>query len=133
MVKKRKEHIMEIQVINFSKYQSGKLKGFFDMQYGVLIITGCMYFINGEKRWFAFPQKHIEDKDGQSAYQEIIQFTTAAFRYLRKEVLRQIDALSQQPEKNKRPSSKSHQKCHRTPEGEDLSQYYSLEGEDIPF
>jgi hypothetical protein len=133
VVGKRKEIIMDVHVLNFKEYKSGQLKGFFDLQCGIITIAGCMYFTNGEKRWFAFPQKPYEDKDGQRAYQEIIQTTNAIYGHLRAEVMRQIDALNGKPEKNKCPSSKSYQESHRTPEGEDLSQHYSSKDEDIPF
>lgn len=124
---------MDIHVMNFKEYQSGQLKGFFDVQYGALTIIGCMYFTNGAKRWFAFPQKPIEDKDGQRAYQEIIQSSSAVYGHLRSEIMRQIDALRVKPEKNEPPQSKVNHESHRTPEGENLNQYYSSEDEDIPF
>ena len=124
---------MIIELVNFKPYQRGALKGFFDLQIGILTISGCSYFEKEGKRWFTFPNKPYEDKNGQTAYQEIIQTTNAIYGHLRTEVMRQIDAFNGKPEKNKRPSSKSYQEGYRTSEGEELSQYYSSGDEDIPF
>jgi hypothetical protein len=124
---------MIIELINFKPYQRGALKGFFDLHIDILTISGCSYFEKDGKRWFTFPNKPYEDKNGQTAYQEIIQTTNAIYGHLRAEVMRQIDALNGNPEKSRHQSSKSYQKDHRTPEGEDLSQHYSSKDEDIPF
>ena len=90
---------MIIELINFKPYQRGALKGFFDLHIDILTISGCSYFEKDGKRWFTFPNKPYEDKNGQTAYQEIIQTTNAIYGHLRAEVMRQIDALNGKPEK----------------------------------
>ena len=118
-----------ISVLNYKKFERGSLLGFFDLRYHGLTIKSCRLMESNNGLWFSFPQVRAEE-DGETKYFDQMFLTSLEREHVRKLVL--ID-LQQQGfiERVKAKPSKAGR--HKTPEGEDLSEYYSEPGGDIPF
>ena len=120
-----------ISVLNFKPFTKGSILVFFTLRYHGLAIQNCklMAGSNGGPTWFSFPQVRAEE-DGETKYYDQMFLTSLEREHVRKLVL--ID-LQQQGfiERVKAKPSKAGR--HKTPEGEDLSEYYSEPGGEIPF
>lgn len=76
----------EVEVGQYRAMDKGSLKGFFSIviyPQGQKIID-CRYFVQGDNRWFSFPQKEIKYTDGRKT--EYIPLVS----YLNKEYLEQL-------------------------------------------
>ena len=116
-----------ISVFNYKKFERGFIIGFFDLNYYGLQIEGCrlMKDKKGGKPWVALPQNKIEI-DGKATYIE--------FLHLPNEKKAEICDLAVKA-KEKTGTMDKKPIFHISPEGEDLSEYYSKECEkiDLPF
>jgi hypothetical protein len=123
-------------VLNFKPFTKGSILGFFSLRYHGLAIQNCklMAGSNGGPAWFSFPQIKT-DQDGTAKYFDILHLSNPEREAVRKLVmidLQQqgyIERVKPKPRNGGRQSGGQHQ----TPEGEDLSEYYSEPGGDIPF
>lgn len=86
---------MDARILNFKKYDSGSLAGFFDLAVDGLTVTGCKAFVKeGDKFWFAWPSEKIEAKEGGEAkWREIVTASEPAMRHLQGLVRPQLRAL----------------------------------------
>ena len=121
-----------IAVLNFKPFNRGSLLGFFTLRYHGLSIQNCRLMAgkNGGAPWFSFPQLKTE-KDGETKYIDILQLTNAEREHVRGLVLAELQAQGhiERDKPKGQPNGR-----HRTPEGEDLSEYFTDTGQDnIPF
>jgi hypothetical protein len=84
---------MNAQVLNFKKYDSGSLAGFFDLAVGGLTVTGCKAFCKEDKFWFAWPSEKMQDKDGNDKWRDIVTASEPVMRHLQGIVRPQLRAL----------------------------------------
>jgi hypothetical protein len=86
---------MDARVLNFKKYDSGSLAGFFDLAVGGLTVTGCKAFCKeGNKFWFAWPSEKLEAKDGGEAkWRDIVTASEPVMRHIQGLVRPQLRAL----------------------------------------
>lgn len=127
---------MDAQVINFKRYDSGAMVGFFDLVVGGITVTGCKAFRKEDKLWFSWPSQKATDKQGNDAWNDIVTASEPVMRHLQNLVRGQLRNLldsggngsARQP-----ASSRPAQRSSRTPEGEDLSEYRSNPNDGIPF
>jgi hypothetical protein len=132
---------VDARILNFKKYESGALAGFFDLEMGGLTYLGCKCFRKGDSLWFQFPAQKSTDAAGEVKYTPIITASTATMRALQDAVRDQLRACMEVTTAETRPfggpaprpSPKPGRKVYKTPENEDLSAYRSEPGEDIPF
>lgn len=117
---------MEISVSNFKSYEKGLLAGFFTMVFFGLEIRNCRLMLqkDSEGYWISFPQIKMDDA-GEMKFVNILWFTDPK---LKNEVtFAVLSELAKQGHIAVAPSK------HITPEGENLGEYYSAPGENIPF
>lgn len=125
---------MDAQVLNFKRYDSGALTGFFDLEVHGLSFTGCKCFRKGDSLWFQFPSIKSTDAAGEVRYTPIVTATTTTMRALQDAVRDQLRAALEGAAGAQRPARmKIAGTYFKTIEGEDLSQYRSKPGEDIPY
>lgn len=77
---------IKVEVGQYREMNKGSLKAFFSLVIypeGQKILD-CRYFVQGDKRWFSFPQKEIKYTDGRKT--EYIPLVS----YLNKEYLEQL-------------------------------------------
>ena len=89
---------MQIYVINFKRYESGAMVGFFDLAVGPLVVSGCKAFRNQaedgtEKLWFAWPSQKAADKDGNEVWNDIVAAAPPVARHLQALVRPQVRRL----------------------------------------
>lgn len=121
---------MQIHVINFKRYESGAMVGFFDLAVGPLVVSGCKAFRKQaedgtEKVWFAWPSQKAADKDGNEVWIDIVTAAPPVASHLQALVRPQVRRLLDGKVIRSAKGSPS-------PEGEDLSAYRSGR-DDIPF
>jgi len=88
-----------------------------------------------ESPWFSFPQLKIE-QDGETKYLDILQLTNAEREHVRALILTELQQqghIKGHQDKTNSSSGRQLKGQHRTPENENLDDYYSDAGEDIPF
>lgn len=123
-----------ISVLNFKSFDKGSIKGFFDLRYHGLTIKSCRLMDGNNGLWFSFPKVRAEE-DGETKYYDQMFLTALEREHVRKLVLIDlqqqgyIERVKPKPRNGGRQSAGQHQ----TPEGEDLSEYYSEPGGEIPF
>jgi hypothetical protein len=71
---------VDAQILNFKKYESGALQGFFDLEMGGLTYLGCKCFRKGDSLWFQFPAQKSTDAAGEARYTPIITASTTTMR-----------------------------------------------------
>ena len=125
-----------ISVLNFKAFDRGSMRGFFDLRYHGLTIKGCRLMNGTNGLWFSFPQIKAEE-NGETKYYDQMFLTSLEREHVRKLVLIDleqqgyIDRPKSKPKPTKRRSSTAQ---HKTPEGENLDEYYTPPDEDdIPF
>ena len=118
-----------ISVLNFKPFDHGSIIGFFDLLYHGLTIKSCRLMKGTNGLWFSFPQIKAE-VNGETKYIDQMFLTPPERKHVRKLVLMDLQ-LQGYIEQDKAKPSKAGQ--HQTPEGEDLSEYYSEPGGEIPF
>ena len=134
---------MQIEILNFKRFESGAMFGFCDLQLGGFTVRGCKLFSKdgGEKVWFSWPSEKHRGKDGKDVYTDIVQASEAFTRHLQAMVRPQIKALlngaSSWPS-SRESALQGPPGGGEKPEGgyseEDLSTYHSSgEQDDIPF
>lgn len=85
---------MEAEVLNFKRYESGSMVGFFDLAVAGLVVTGCKAFRKGDdKLWFAWPSTKGTAKDGADVWNDIVTASEPVMRHLQGLVRPQIRAL----------------------------------------
>jgi hypothetical protein len=127
---------MDAQVLNFKRYDSGAMIGFFDMEVGGLVVTGCKAFKKDDKLWFAWPSEKTTDAAGEVKYRDIVSAAEPTMRHLQGLVRGQLRAALDAPEAPTRPPGKPRfaGTAFRKPAGENLSQYRTPQGaDDISF
>ena len=123
-----------ISVLNFKLFERGSIKGFFDLRYHGLTIKSCRLMDGSGGLWFSFPQIKAEE-DGEAKYYDQMFLTALEREHIRKLVLMDLQQQGHiEPDKSK-PRNGGSQSAgqNRTPKGEDLSEYYSEPGGEIPF
>lgn len=122
--------------LNFKSYNKGPLRGFFDLRYGGLTIKGCRLMEGNDGLWFAFPSQR-EEENGETRYRDFLYLTPPERAHLTRLVIAELE--SQGHIEGQRPRggpSRNNSPARRwvSPEGEDLSEYYSQgAGDDVPF
>jgi hypothetical protein len=130
---------MDAQVLNFKRYDSGAMVGFFDMGVGGLVVTGCKAFRKDDKCWFAWPSEKTTDVAGEVKYRDIVAAAEPTMRHLQGLVRGQLRAAMEAPEAPaaQRPSpgkQKFAGTAFKKPGAENLKQYRSTPvSDDIPF
>lgn len=68
---------MKIKIVNFKKHESGKLRGFVDVQIldVGLTIQGAKFFRNDKGEWLSLPDKEYTNKEGDRKWQSFLKFT----------------------------------------------------------
>lgn len=77
---------IKVEIGQYREMNKGSLKAFFSLviyPQGQKILD-CRYFVNGDQRWFAFPQKEVKYTDGKKT--DYIPYVS----YLDKEYLEQL-------------------------------------------
>lgn len=98
---------IKVEVGQYREMNKGTLKAFFSLVIypeGQKILD-CRYFVQGDKRWFSFPQKEIKYTDGRKT--DYIPFVS----YLNKEYLEQLKIVVLTALKDATPQEK-HDKTH---------------------
>ena len=73
---------MKVEIGQYREMNKGSLKAFFSL---VIHPTGqkildCRYFVNGDNKWFSFPQKEIKYTDGRKTeYIPYVSFANKEF------------------------------------------------------
>jgi DNA-binding cell septation regulator SpoVG len=126
-----------VSALNFKSFDRGAMRGFFDLRYHGLTIKGCRLMSSNNGLWVALPQKEAE-QDGERKYFDQMFLTPPEADHVRKIVI--ADLMSQghierPAAKQRSAGNPSTRGSHRTPEGEDVSDYYTPPGTDdgIPF
>jgi hypothetical protein len=122
-----------ISVLNFKKFDRGSILGFFDLRYHGLTIKGCRLMAgnNGGSPWFSFPMLRGE-QDGKTKYLDQMFVTVPEREHVRALVLAELE--SQGHFQRSKPAQSNGRRSDRTPEGEDLSEFYTAGQDDnIPF
>ena len=90
---------VKVEVGQYREVNKGSLKGFFSLVIYPMgqKILDCRYFVQGDKRWFSFPQKEIKYTDGRQT--EYIPYVS----YLEKEYLEQLKIAVLQALKDVKP------------------------------
>ena len=135
---------MTVSALNFKPFERGAMRGFLDLRYHGLTIKGCRLMESNKGLWIALPQKEIE-QDSSRKWIDQLYLAAPEMEHVRKMAI--ADLMSQghveRPAKqsgtngnNKRQQRAPRQQGgHRSPEGEDLSEYYPQADDDgdIPF
>ena len=119
-----------ISVMNFKTFDRGSIKGFFDLRYHGLTIKSCRLMNGNKGLWFCFPQIKAEENSEVTYYDQMF-LTSLEREHVRKLVL--LDLQQQGHLEQSEPSHTQRRRSaaqHRTPEGENLDQYYSSTDED---
>ena len=128
---------MTISALNFKAFERGSMKGFFDLRYHGLTIKGVRLMSGNGGLWIALPQKEAE-QDGERKYFDLMYLTPPEAEHVRRLVIAELQAQGnlETPAKGRSESGQRRPKqtTHRTPEGEDVYEYYSNGADDdIPF
>ena len=90
---------MSIRCISFRAYQKNTLKGFADLELTRvgLVLHDCTWHEKDGKEWVGFPAKPYETKNGETAWQPLIEFAEGAKEareQFRKQALEAIRAVA---------------------------------------
>jgi hypothetical protein len=129
---------MDAQVLNFKKYESGAMVGFFDMEVGGLVVTGCKAFKKDDSLWFAWPSEKMTDATGEVKYHDIVSAAEPTMRHLQGLVRGQLRAAMDAPEAPAQHPATGKPRfagtAFKKPAAENLKQYRTPQGtDDIPF
>jgi hypothetical protein len=69
-----------IRCIKFRPYQKNTLRGFVDLELTRvgLVLRDCTWHIKDGKEWVGFPARAYETKNGETAWQPLIEFAEGA-------------------------------------------------------
>lgn len=84
---------MDARILNFKKYDSGIMAGFFDLLVDGLVVTGCKAFCKEDKFWFSWPSEKTQDKDGNDRWRDIVTGSEPVMRHLQALIRPQLRAL----------------------------------------
>lgn len=148
VVPTKKGKTMSVGALNFKRFEKGAMCGFLDLRYHGLTIKGVRLMAGNGGLWLAFPQQKGE-QDGETKWFDQMFLTKPEAEHVRRLVVADLRAQGhiQAPARggggNGQPPWKTdhgdhqptqHRQGHRSPEGEDLSDYYTHGAEDdIPF
>jgi hypothetical protein len=93
---------IKVEIGQYREIDKGSLKAFFSIVIypeGQKILD-CRYFVQGDKRWFSFPQKEIKYTDGRKT--DYIPYVS----YLNKEYLENLKASVLNALKDAKPQEK---------------------------
>lgn len=131
---------MDAQVLNFKRYDSGAMVGWFDLGVCGIVVTGCKAFRKDDRIWFAWPSEKTTDPAGEEKYRDIVTAAEPVTRHLQNVIRGALRAAmdaktaagqTARPGNGKPRSSGS--AFHKS-SAEDLSEYRSSEADDdIPF
>ena len=129
-----------ISVLNFKRFTRGSLMGFFTLRYRGLSIQNCklMAGSNGGPAWFSFPQIKNE-QDGETKYFDILHLSNPEREAVRALILaelqqqRHLDRPKSEPKAKSQRNGGQRSTQHQIPEGENLDEYYTPPGDDIPY
>ena len=125
-----------ISALNFKQFDRGAMKGFFDLRYHGLTIKGCRLMAGKNGLWIALPQKQAE-QDGETKWFDQMFLTKPEAEHVRRLVLADLQAQGHLEAPAKGNGGNGQRRTfHRTPEGEDVSEYYPNPADDdgdIPF
>ena len=116
--------------------------GFLDLRYHGLSIKGCRLMSGKNGHWIALPQREGKDENGELKYYDQLYLSPPEADHVRRLVLLDLErqghiggaAPANGITAARRPTTHGRGgRSHRTPEGEDLSDYYSQPGDEIPF
>jgi hypothetical protein len=67
-----------IRCIRFRAYEKNTLKGFADLELPRvgLVLRDCCWHTKAGKEWVSFPARSYTDKDGNTAWQPLIEFVS---------------------------------------------------------
>lgn len=135
---------MTVAAMNYKPFDRGSMRGFFDLRYHGLTIKSCRLMESNGGHWIALPSRQVE-QDGQTKYLDIVELTKSESDHVRRLAIADLESQGHltRPARQERLQSKprpavqpSARPTHRTPEGEDVGQYYTSPEEledDIPF
>ena len=124
-----------ISALNFKQFDKGSLKGFFDLRYHGLTIKGVRLMNGNGGLWLAFPQQKGE-QDGETKWFDQMFLTKPEAEHVRRLVIVDLQAQGHLEAPAGVVGSGQQKTTHRTPEGEDVSEYYPNPADDdgdIPF
>lgn len=101
---------IKVEVGQYYEINKGSLKARFSLlihPYGQKILE-CTYFVQGDKRWFSFPQKEIKYQDGRKT--EYIPYVS----YIDKEYLEHLKQAVLEQLKNFKPMERNGQAKYPT-------------------
>jgi DNA-binding cell septation regulator SpoVG len=128
-----------ISPLNFKPYNKGSIIGFMDVQIGLVTIKGARLMAgkDNSQMWIALPQMPGTDDDGGKKYHEIIHVTSPVREHIRKAVIAELELQGHISPGDPAPSTSSKPKPRPGKSQfrgqEDLGEYYSKPGDDIPF
>lgn len=122
---------IKVEVGQYRVMDKGSLKAFFSLVIypeGQKILD-CRYFVQGDKRWFSFPQKEIKYNDGRKT--EYIPYVS----YLNKEYLEQLKIAVLMALKDAKPMEKYGESKNTSYQGKanSLPTETSADWGDLPF
>ena len=124
---------MTVAALNFKKYDKGTMRGFLDLRYHGLTIKGVRLMSGNNGLWLAFPQQKGE-QDGETKWFDQIFLTKPEAEHVRRLVLADLQAQGHLEAPARGNRGDGQRPTHTTPEGEDVSEYYSNGADDdIPF
>lgn len=128
---------MTVAALNFKKFEKGAMRGFLDLRYHGLTIKGVRLMSGSNVLWLAFPQQKGE-QDGETKWFDQMFLTKPEAEHVRRLVITDLRAQGHldAPARCKGGSGQHQRRpTHTTPEGEDVSEYYTQpgDGDDIPF
>lgn len=123
-----------IAALNYKPFTRGSIMGFFDLRYHGLTIKGARLMDGQKGMWIGLPQRQGE-KDGETKYFDQMYLTSPEMEHVRYQVIADLQAQGyiEKPSKgHQRANSKRQPRQQRqpqgqyvSPEGEDLSEYYT--------
>ena len=81
---------MEATVLNFRKYTSGSMIGFFDLSLDAIVVTSCKAFKKDDRIWFAWPAEKVRSRGGKEQWRDIVTTSEPVKRQLQGLVQPQI-------------------------------------------
>lgn len=122
-----------IGTLNFKPYDKGAMRGFLDLRYHGLTIKGVRLMSGNNGLWLAFPQQRGE-QDGEVKYFDQMFLTKPEAEHVRRLVIADLQDQGHLEAPAGVVGSGQQKTTHRTPEGEDVSEYYPQGADDdIPF
>lgn len=128
---------MSVSAMNYKPMERGALLGFFDLRYHGLTIKGAKLVKGKHGMFIGLPQVKGE-QDGEVRYFDQMFLTAPEMEHVRRLVLAELEAqghVARQERPARTSAPRRPAQTRRTPEGEDVSDYYpnGHGDDDIPF